>query len=207
MASVASHDFRKQLSSITECSVCFDTFSDPRQPPCIHTYCLECVRGFAGDKQPGENVPCPLCRTVFKIPERGIGGLPNNFFVEQLKDFLRPTSTHCNVCSGDETDVALKKVATMFCVECSERQCEACATTHSHMKVSRDHNLIKLDEEESAPAVVAKLVKLYCKVHKNKPLELYCFDCKAAICMLCFIKTHKLHCWMSMKLQMDLEMR
>jgi len=40
---------------------------------------------------------------------------------------------------------------------------------------------------------VAKLAKVYCKSHKDKPLELYCFDCNTAICMMCFVTTHKLH--------------
>jgi len=144
MAASATCDILKELSSITKCSVCCETFNDPRQLPCIHTYCLKCIRGFTKDNQPGDDIPCPPCRKGFTIPEGGIRCSPKNVVVEQLKDVGHRSSTHCEVCSAEGTDVAAKskKPASMFCVECCERQCEACAAIHRQMKVSRDHNLI-----------------------------------------------------------------
>jgi len=193
MAAAATSDIGKQLSSITTCSVCCDTFTDPRQLPCIHTFCLNCIRGFTRDNQPEDEVPCPLCRKEFTIPKSGVCGLPSNFFIEQLKDILDPSSTHCEVCTSGTAAVDMNKLATMLCVDCNERQCEACAANHSRMKISRDHKLIRMNGKELEDAT--KMVKLFCKSHNYKPLELYCFDCKAAICMMCFATTcaHKSH--------------
>ncbi len=98
MATAATHDIKKKLAGITECVVCCETFRDPRQLPCIHTFCMDCIRGFSGAERVGGDVPCPLCRIQFKVPESGVDGLPKNFFVEQLKEIVHPLSIHCEVC-------------------------------------------------------------------------------------------------------------
>jgi len=87
-AAAAALEIKKQLSSITECSICCETFNDPRQLPCIHTYCLECIRGFSTDKLPGFKAPCPLCRKTFRIPDGGVDSLPKNFYFDQMKAIL-----------------------------------------------------------------------------------------------------------------------
>ena len=33
----------------------------------------------------------------------------------------------------------------------------------------------------------------YCKEHPDKPLELYCYDCKTPICLMCSVMNHKTH--------------
>ena len=80
MAKSPTHD----LKDMTECSICMDEFSDPRMLPCIHTFCFKCLERTGQDKQPGDIMACPLCRKEFKLPEKGIGGIQKNFFMESL---------------------------------------------------------------------------------------------------------------------------
>jgi RING-type zinc-finger len=89
MTAAGLRDMQTQLSNITECPICAGTYSDPRSLPCVHTYCLECIKGFSKDKLPGDCVACPVCRTEFSIPAKGVDSLPKNFFVEQLKDMTK----------------------------------------------------------------------------------------------------------------------
>jgi len=71
----------KLLDEITECSICTEVYTDPRVLPCVHTYCLKCIEGWTKDKEPGDEVACPLCRKEFTLPSNGVSGLPKNFFV------------------------------------------------------------------------------------------------------------------------------
>src|SRR6218665_3992998 len=79
----------KQLREITECPICMNVFTDPRVLPCIHTFCLECLKRICetAPKNPGDKFPCPLCRKECLIPADGIDGVPKNFFVENLLQY------------------------------------------------------------------------------------------------------------------------
>ena len=74
----------KQLDDITECSICTEVYTDPRVLPCVHTYCLKCIEKYSEDKQPGDELACPLCRKEFTLPSNGVADLPKNFFVNNL---------------------------------------------------------------------------------------------------------------------------
>jgi len=193
MAAAAPRDIRKQLSIIAECSVCCETFNDPRQLPCIHTYCLKCIGGFSKDRLPGDEVPCPLCRKNFMIPDGGIGSLPKNFFVQQLVDIASPLSNKCQGCSVDGSKRSNAKVAIMFCGECFDRLCESCVESHRRIKVTRTHELVDLSEDGGLIETLMKSKTIYCDKHTEEALKLYCFECKEVICMMCFVKLHKFH--------------
>ena len=96
------------LEDVTECPICSETFVDTRVLPCIHTYCLRCIERLVSDKQPGDKVPCALCRKEFAIPEGGISKLPKNYFVEKLlgaksiTNILRHEDSLCDVCADYE---------------------------------------------------------------------------------------------------------
>jgi hypothetical protein len=87
-------------------------------------------------------VTCPICRKEFTLPDNGVDGLPKNFFIEQVKDVTEFVDMHCEGCSDDGTDPALRKQAVMYCVECQQRFCESCVEVHRRVKLSRGHKLI-----------------------------------------------------------------
>ena len=61
------------------------------------------------------------------------------------------------------------------------------------MKMSRGHELIKQDGGNESSKTRVKAARIYCDKHQDEVLKLYCFDCKSAICMMCFVKSHKPH--------------
>jgi RING-type zinc-finger/B-box zinc finger len=193
MTAAESRDVQTQLSNITECPVCADTYSDPRSLPCVHTYCLKCIKGFSKDKLPGDSVACPICRTEFTISEKGVDGLPKNFFIEQLKDIGQPvtSSIRCEGC--DEDDENRRKQAVKFCIECQQKLCEACIGTHRRLRATKGHKLVEIGDEEGMRAAVGEVTSSYCDKHPEKALELYCFDCQAALCFMCFVEHQKSH--------------
>ena len=66
-----------QIDKITSCSICLETFKEPKILPCIHTFCLRCLDTYCKDKNPGEEETCPFCRKIFTIPPDGMLVLPS----------------------------------------------------------------------------------------------------------------------------------
>jgi len=114
----------KQLDDIMECPICTEVYTDPRVLPCVHTYCLKCIREWSKDKQPGDELACPLCRKEFTLPSSGVEDLPRNFFIAnffQMKDLssVESKTSPCEACSGNkESESAVQNVASVYCVEC-----------------------------------------------------------------------------------------
>src|SRR5688572_29436317 len=116
-----------QLEKLTECCICLKEFTDPRMLPCIHTFCLGCLKQASYQTNLGRSGPsrrtmsCPLCRKLFTIPVEGLDGLQKNFFMEHLMEVTKDLqlsnmpSIACDICKdlyeGDER----KKNATMRC--------------------------------------------------------------------------------------------
>ena len=103
-ASKLLHDV---VGDVTECPICSEVIVDSKVLPCIHTFCLKCLEQFWKEKKPGDQVPCPLCRTPFNIPEGGLSNLPKNCFVEKLLDAQKLSNTNqsvptCDICSNAE---------------------------------------------------------------------------------------------------------
>src|SRR5688572_24524551 len=103
---VAGDKVEEQLREITECPICLSALTDPRMLPCIHTFCLECLKrtSEAAQMKPGDKMPCPLCRKEFIIPEDGVNGVQKNFFMENLLQIKTPLQLEsvtitCNMCN------------------------------------------------------------------------------------------------------------
>ena len=72
-----------------ECPICAEPFTEPRQLPCGHVYCVECLDKWMnlGDGQ-WPRLTCPTCREQFQLPDGGGGvvDLPLPDFDEDAAD-------------------------------------------------------------------------------------------------------------------------
>uniref|UniRef100_A0A4W5KVC4 B box-type domain-containing protein n=2 Tax=Hucho hucho TaxID=62062 RepID=A0A4W5KVC4_9TELE len=83
--------------------------------------------------------------------------------------------------------------ATGFCVECVEFLCVTCIEAHQRVKFTRDHT-IRQKEEMSPEAVGASTQKpVFCDIHKQEPLKLFCETCDRLTCRDCQLLKHKDH--------------
>lgn len=201
MAAASAACTVEHIKDITECAICTEVYKDPRSLPCVHTYCLKCIGDWCKNEQPGDRVACPLCRKEFAVPSNGVDELPKNFFISKLlmiKDLEANAmkTKLCDVClTDDEENQQSPKPADMFCADCQLNLCKSCGRLHSKMIVSRDHTTMRFDELATVdePAIYAKFKATLCEKHKSEPVKIYCFDCKTAVCMMCYVKDHNLH--------------
>ena len=189
-AMAAAFDLQAHVSDMTKCSICLEDFNDPKSLPCLHTFCLECLRSHCRDKLPGDEFHCPVCRNGCQVPEAGISAFPLNFFINDLlfaQKAAKPAvdgQLLCECCleqsGGKKADIA---PATMYCVDCSQHVCERCGGIHAKMKAGA-HLVIPLGEEMTLEMI--QLRRRHCKEHKDEIVKLHCYDCN--MLSVCFFE-------------------
>jgi len=183
---------------LTTCPICCEVFDVPKSLPCLHGFCLKCLQHYFIDKGPGDEVPCPSCRNEFKIPSDGLGGLRHHFIVQQLVDVRKASSAGldkmlCEVCSEESGEDSEKiRMATMYCIDCSQSLCEQCSRPHSHRRIIGGAHQVKPLGAEVEQEVIKQRGR-YCDKHTDKQVELYCCDCNENICWMCSAVKHRNH--------------
>jgi len=190
----------KRLENVTDCAICAGDLTDARVLPCVHIFCLNCIDKWNKRKTHGEKVSCAICRKEFEIPEGGIAALPKNYFVEKLLEvkklstILSEGEMFCDVCCDDEGKSGKKvKKATVYCVDCRRNMCEKCCRHHQKFRLPGTHKLVELNNEMGVDELLLKFPENVCDKHANESLKIYCVDCKVAVCMMCYIKSHNSH--------------
>ena len=135
------------------CSICLDTYTDPKILQCFHVFCRQCLVPLGvQDKQGQLSLTCPTCRQVTPIPARGVAGLQSAFHINNLLEILeysanrlenepatpeRATPTDLNpVNKASHCFVHEDKELELYCETCGELICLKCVTKsgkhHSH---------------------------------------------------------------------------
>ena len=192
----------QEVYDMTECCICTEVFSDPRVLPCQHTFCLQCLVDYGRDKQPGDDVACPLCRKEFTIPAEGLSGTQKNYDLEKLLSARKLSAAEgvgqilCDVCSGDEARpneaTSSAKPATNHCFQCQQNYCEQCSWSHKKVKATASHAVVEIGKELRKEEI-ALSIPTTCETHKSEEIKVFCLECELAICMMCFVKSHKTH--------------
>ncbi|XP_078589151.1 E3 ubiquitin-protein ligase TRIM56-like [Branchiostoma floridae x Branchiostoma japonicum] len=180
-----------------ECTICLEPFKGPKILPCLHTFCKGCLEKCV-TQQGKDEFPCPTCRSETVIPEGGVAGFKDNFFVVSLSDTIR---AHKSLLSKEDDkvlcDLCEEGPAVQGCVVCEEFLCEECSRTHRRYKHSRDHevvSVVKLKEQLISKMRSFKSSSLpVCPKHRDEKLKFYCEQCKHPICRDCAVLQHKDH--------------
>ena len=190
---IATKDALKKLDAQLECSICFDTFKQPKLLPCFHVFCKSpCLEKLVA--KDGHSLTCPTCRHIVPLSKKGVDGLQSDFHIDRLFEIrdafnkaAEPTETQCGSCEDDK--------ATGYCRDCSEFVCDECQAAHKRIKSTRNHQLLTLRELETQAASLdpPKKNAQRCSKHTNKKLKIYCETCKELICNDCTIRLHRDH--------------
>ncbi|XP_022777917.1 E3 ubiquitin-protein ligase TRIM71-like [Stylophora pistillata] len=84
-------DIKTLLDNLHEevsCPVCMTTFTEPKQLPCLHSFCLHCLAGIQRNSGRHDVITCPECRKESQVPGGNLKDLPTNFRINSLLDVL-----------------------------------------------------------------------------------------------------------------------
>jgi len=189
----------KEVYDMTECSICTEVFTDPRVLPCIHTFCLKCLVNCGNEKQPGENMPCPLCREEFTIPDNGLSRMQKCCIMNKLlsaREISEKDHILCDVCSSDETrpteETPSAKLAITHCHQCQQNYCDHCSRIHTKIKATASHVMAEIGKQMQKEEIALRFPAT-CDAHKNEEIKAFCLECETAICVMCLLKSHKTH--------------
>ena len=109
----------ENLKKQVTCSICLDTYTDPKILSCFHTFCCKCLEEHARNTHRQGKFRCPECQAEIDLPEGNRFDRLSTSFIhnsllglletEDREDLLRPPfcSQHKNerlryFCSSDE---------------------------------------------------------------------------------------------------------
>ncbi|KAM4650661.1 transcription intermediary factor 1-beta [Discoglossus pictus] len=175
---------------LENCGVCKSRLEAERQPqllPCLHSVCQGCLPPEAqaagasnsDDAAASAVVHCPVCKHQCFQKD-----VVENFFLREATatDQVAETIQRCTSCEDNA-------VANSYCIECTEWLCETCVEAHQRVKYTKDHTVKVTGGAKSAEVEHA----VYCPVHKNEPLMLFCDTCDTLTCRDCQLQGHKDH--------------
>ncbi len=188
MAEQMTKDAIKKLDTKLECSICFDSFKQPKLLPCYHVFCKSpCLEKLV--TKDGRSLTCPTCRHIVPLSERGVDGLQSDFHIDHLFEirdaFDKAGNTNnCENCEDGK--------ATGYCCDCKNLVCDDCKGIHSKLKLTKSHKIISLEKFEGTIPVSEKTPS-YCPKHPTKTLSLVCEACSVLICTHCARSDHQGH--------------
>ena len=113
-------DVRTLLDNLYEevsCSVCMNTFNDPKQLPCLHSFCLRCLKNILRTSGYRDIIKCPDCRRECEVPESGnLEKLPTNFRINSLLDVL--AIKECDTSGVKCGNCEEKSAQSSYCFHC-----------------------------------------------------------------------------------------
>uniref|UniRef100_A0A3Q0SAL3 E3 ubiquitin-protein ligase TRIM33 n=1 Tax=Amphilophus citrinellus TaxID=61819 RepID=A0A3Q0SAL3_AMPCI len=189
------------INLLDTCAVCKQSLQsrdcEPKLLPCLHSFCLKCIP--QPDRQISVQVPgphgqtdthivnvmrCSVCHQDYKQSD-----IIDNYFV---KDTTEATSTSdekaAQVCTSCEDNAG----TIGFCVECGEWLCKTCVEAHQRVKITKDHK-IRTKEDADASVSASGQRPVFCPIHKQEPLKLFCETCDTLTCRDCQLLEHKEH--------------
>ncbi|XP_031142256.1 E3 ubiquitin-protein ligase TRIM33 isoform X1 [Sander lucioperca] len=192
------------INFLDTCAVCKQSLQtrdcEPKLLPCLHSFCLKCIP--QPDRQISVQVPgphgqtdthivnvmrCSVCHQDYKQSD-----IIDNYFV---KDTTEATSTSdekaAQVCTSCEDNAG----TIGFCVECGEWLCKTCVEAHQRVKITKDHKIHTKEDADAASESVGTPGQrpVFCPIHKQEPLKLFCETCDTLTCRDCQLLEHKEH--------------
>ncbi len=144
----------EKLEDQLKCSICLDTYIDPKQLQCHHVYCQRCLyRLVVRDQQGQLSLTCPNCRQVTPVPASGVADLQAAFRVNQLLEIVEEhkkatasAPSTASTASPEKVESARNNTACcpehdgreleLYCETCLEMICYKCIKKgekhHSH---------------------------------------------------------------------------
>ena len=183
----------KNLHEEVSCSVCMNTFTDPKQLPCLHSFCLHCLKGIQRTSGHRDIILCPECRRECRVSSGNLNELPTDFRINSLLDVLAIQT--CNTIGAKCGNCENRKAKCFYCFQCCAFWCEDCITAHNILRANKVHRVLALKDfqYEDLQEVLKRPAFCQKRHHEKKVLEFFCKDCEVAVCSSCVPTLHNGH--------------
>ena len=185
----------KNLKQQVTCSICLDTYTEPKIISCFHTFCCECLKKHAEVSHKQGKFRCPECQAEIDLPEGNrFDRLPNSFFHKSLLSLLPiqqndASSITCSHCR--KTDPQM-----YYCFDCGQFLCPDCFNAHQLLSAAFEGHKVTPVKEFKAEDYEALLKRQpFCsqKYHEREITRFFCVQCQVCICASCIVTDHRNH--------------
>ena len=190
-------DIKFLLNNIHEevsCSQCMRTYTNPKQLPCLHSFCLHCLNGILRTSGRRDIITCPKCRRESRLSSESLNKLPTSFRINSLLDVLaiKEHTTAEVKCGNCEK----KSYNSFYCFQCCAFWCEAnCISLHNGIKTNKEHLVLALKDfqDEDFESILKRPEFCQKKHHEKYELKFFCKICEIPICDACALTHHEDH--------------
>ena len=186
----------KNLKEHVTCSICLDTFTDPKTITCLHTFCFECIKKHALISQRNGKFRCPECQAEVHLPEANhFDKLPTSFHHNSLLSVLairqsgKGNDISCGVCKKKSAEIS-------YCFECAKFMCSDCVNAHqlfSHFTEGHKVTPVKQFQPQDYEALMRRQSFCSQQYHKREVTRFFCVKCQICVCQVCIATDHKAH--------------
>ncbi|KAB5567220.1 hypothetical protein PHYPO_G00230290 [Pangasianodon hypophthalmus] len=189
------------LNLLDTCAVCKQSLQsrdcEPKLLPCLHSFCLKCIPqperqisvGVAGPHGQDTHIVNVMRCTVCYQDYKQIDMVENYFVKDTTEASSTSTEKSTQVCTSCEDNAS----AIGFCVECGEWLCKTCIEAHQRVKFTKDHTIRKKEEVSQESVGTSGQRTVFCPIHKQEALKLFCETCDKLTCRDCQLLEHKEH--------------
>ena len=184
------HNLREEVS----CPVCTNIYTDPKHLPCLHTFCLQCLKQWHRTSHGRDTIRCPKCQAVSRVPESGdLKDLPTSFYLNGLIDVLaikecKTSQVRCGNCEKKSSE-------SSYCFQCCVFWCEECVIGHNIIRSNKDHRVLALKDFQDKDYEDVMKRPAFCpnEEHNKEELKYFCKNCEAPVCQMCVTVDHGGH--------------
>ena len=190
------HNLQEEVS----CSVCMTKFTDPKQLPCLHSFCLHCLQRIQRTSGIRETISCPECRQNFRVPGDGdLNTLPTNFRINSLLDVL--AIKECNTSGVKCGNCDKRSGESYYCFQCCSFWCDDCISLHNGIRANKEHHALALKDfqDQDFENILKRPAFCQQKHHEKEELKFFCKVCEVTICNTCALTDHEGHAKMSLE--------
>ena len=194
--SILMESLLKNIKQQVTCSICLDTFNEPKIISCFHTFCCECLEKHARVSQKEGKFRCPECQAAIDLPEGNrFDRLPNSFFHKSLLSLLavrqsgEASSITCYQCSATNPQM-------YYCFDCGRFMCPDCFNAHELLKKSfQGHKVTPVQDFKTEDYEALLRRQPFCsqEFHEREITRFFCSQCQVCICQICIVTDHQNH--------------
>nr|XP_058949736.1 tripartite motif-containing protein 3-like [Pocillopora verrucosa] len=188
--------FWKNLTKQVTCSICLETYKEPKIISCFHTFCCQCLEKHARVSQRHGRFRCPESQAEIHLPQGNrFGALQTSFFHNSLLNILAVrqrgdgTNVTCGNCKRTSSNVH-------YCFDCARFMCYECLNAHEIMRDAFEgHRVMPVRDFQDQDYEALLKRQPFCtkKYHEREITRFYCLQCQCCVCHLCIVTDHRSH--------------